>query len=497
MLTPEREKWISHLSNEDKITIVPWDSNSPVIFERVKSKIKTVLGEGVDIFHRGASNLGISGQDEIDIYIPTSFDNFELFASKLKEVFGEPRSNYPLQRVRFATTQDGKHVDVFVINEKHSDWTDGVKFDEYLKSHPMVLEAYRILKEQGSGLTVREYYRRKVEFVNQVLSLKLKVAIIGGGVMGLYISWKLSEAGHDVSVFDRRKEEELYMKPCSALVSERIRQFIPISDECVENVINSCIINFPKKKVRLDFEPKHLSLNKEKLIHILLDLNKKNGAKLFFEKEIKELPQGFDKIIGCDGALSVTRKFLGLANPKVRMGAQIISEKEDSLNITETFQVEGGFSWRIPKNETIEFGVLGKENAREIKRITAQEGLNEKDIKAAVVPSPGFFLNDAGLIFPKEDNVTLCGDAMGLAKPWSGGGVIWGLHAADILVKTFPDFKEYKKQTVRFFRFKVLKGQLSNALVQFLGKYFPHVIPGKIIYDNDFPSLFVAFRKEK
>ncbi|MFA5714119.1 MAG: NAD(P)-binding protein [Candidatus Paceibacterota bacterium] len=326
---------------------------------------------------------------------------------------------------------------------------------------------------------------------------KLKVAIIGGGVMGLYISWRLSEKGHDVSVFDKRKEDELYKKPCSALVSERIKQFIPISDECVENIINSCIINFPKKKIRLNFYPKHLALNKNRLMQILLNLNKKNRTNFFFEKEIKELPKGFDRIIGCDGAISVTRKLLNLNSPKMRMGVQVISNKEDYSDITETFSDGGGFSWKIPKGKTIEFGVLGEKSIEEIKKIVKRENLNEKDIKGALVPSPGCFLKNAGLIFPKEDNITLCGDTMGLTKPWSGGGIIWGLHAADILIKTFPDFKEYKRQTVGFFRLKVLKGQISNFLVQFLGKHFPYIIPKQIRYDNDFPSLLVAFKGEK
>jgi len=315
--------------------------------------------------------------------------------------------------------------------------------------------------------------------------------------MGLYISWKLSEKGHDVSVFDKRKEERLGEKACSSLVSERIKQFIPISNDCVENVIDSCVISFKKKKVKLDFLPKHLALNKDKLMQILLDLNKKNGTKLFFEKEIKELPSGFDRIIGCDGALSITRKLLNLNNPKMRMGVQIISNKEDYSNTTETFSKKGGFSWKIPKGKTIEFGVLGEESAIEIKKIIKQENLDEKDIRGALVPQPGCFLKDAGLIFPKEENITLCGDASGLVKPWSGGGIIWGLHAADILIKTFPDFKEYKRQTVSFFRFKILKGQISNFLVQILGKYFPYIIPKQITYDNDFPSLSVAFRVKK
>ena len=149
-----------------------------------------------------------------------------------------------------------------------------------------------------------------------------KVAVIGGGVIGLYISWKLSEKGYDVSVFDRKKEGTLGEKCCSTLVSERIKQFVPITEDCIENVIDSCLIHFSKKMIKLDFSPRHLALDREKVISILFDLNKKAGTKIILGEDIKEIPQGFDKIIGCDGALSTVRKQLKLKSPKMKIGIQ-------------------------------------------------------------------------------------------------------------------------------------------------------------------------------
>jgi flavin-dependent dehydrogenase len=322
---------------------------------------------------------------------------------------------------------------------------------------------------------------------------KIKVAVVGGGVMGLYISWKLSEAGHDVSIFDKKKEETLGHKCCSALVSERIKQFIPISNECIENTISHCVINFPKGKVKLNFSPKHLALSREMVIDILLDLNKKSGTRIILGQEIKKVPQGFDRVIGCDGAFSVIRRSLGLPDPKIKNGVQAYSLAKSHSNITETFTAPDifGFCWKIPKGDKTEYGVLGsqEEVRNKLNKILEIKGVEKDSVSAAAVPGPRFPLFDAGLIFPKEKDVTLCGDAMGLTKPWSGGGIIWGLHAADILIKTFPDFKEYKKQTVKFFWFKILKGQISNYLVQTVGKIFTGLLPKEITYDNDFPSF--------
>ena len=171
MITLEQQKWIDHLSDKDRIVIKPYDSTTPEKFEAVKTKIKNSLGESIDVRHCGATSLGISGQDEIDVYIPVAPSKFNKLIPSLTQLFGEPRSHYPLERARFVTIENGKHVDVFLINKDSDGWLNGLKFEKYLKSHPKALEAYRKLKESGNGLSTREYYRRKIEFINQILDL--------------------------------------------------------------------------------------------------------------------------------------------------------------------------------------------------------------------------------------------------------------------------------------------------------------------------------------
>ena len=58
-------------------------------------------------------------------------------------------------------------------------------------------------------------------------SSKIKVAIVGAGTIGLYLAWKLSQAGHKVIVFE--KNSKILAKPCSGLISERLKK-INIAD---------------------------------------------------------------------------------------------------------------------------------------------------------------------------------------------------------------------------------------------------------------------------
>ena len=57
---------------------------------------------------------------------------FTLYVDHLTEFFGEPGSLYPLERGRFATEIDGKHIDVFLINEECDGWKNSLIFEEYL-----------------------------------------------------------------------------------------------------------------------------------------------------------------------------------------------------------------------------------------------------------------------------------------------------------------------------------------------------------------------------
>lgn len=169
MLNKEQEKWLNHLSDTDKIVIKPYDKKAPEIFKKLKEKVDGLFLGLVTLEHRGATALKISGQDEIDTYIPVNVEDFNKCVSALTILLGEPRSNYP-DRVRFVTEIDKKHIDVFLIDKNAESWTNGVKFEKYLKTHPDILGEYKKLKEEGNGLSVREYYTRKVKFINEVLT---------------------------------------------------------------------------------------------------------------------------------------------------------------------------------------------------------------------------------------------------------------------------------------------------------------------------------------
>ncbi|MDD4409595.1 MAG: NAD(P)-binding protein [Candidatus Pacebacteria bacterium] len=317
-----------------------------------------------------------------------------------------------------------------------------------------------------------------------------KIAIIGGGITGLYIGWKLSQKGESIVIFERKKEEEADFKCCSGLVSERIRNFIPIEEGMIKNRIDHCKIIFPHKKVSLFFNPNHLALDREKVVRSLIDLNKKSGAMIHFGESISEIPSGFDKVIICDGANSFYRR---KQNDEVnfKLGAQLILKESSNDNFVETYPTRSGFCWKIPRGDRVEYGVLSdyRDINDDLDKFLDKCGVDKGsgEFYSAVIPQPKFSFDS--LFFSKDRNILVCGDSMGLTKPWSGGGIIWGFTAADILIKNIDDASRYEREMKEKFYFQILKGKVSNAVVKILGNYFPFFLPNRVTYDNDFPNM--------
>ena len=304
----------------------------------------------------------------------------------------------------------------------------------------------------------------------------MKIAIIGAGINGLYLSWKFSEMGHKVKVFEKRNI--IGKEACSGLFSERIFDFIPQSKKLIQNQINFALIHFPKKTVRVYFSRKFFIINHAELDRLVAGLAQNAGVQIKLN-ETGWNPVSFDRVIGCDGANSGVRKSLYLLEPEYRLGILGFVPEKDNSDFVETWPVENGFIWKIPKGNEIEYGVIANLNhARKfLDNFCRQNNLLLQNVKSALIPQ--------GFIIPKDRKITLCGDAAGLTKPWSGGGVIWGLRASDILLKNFPDLLKYQRDAKKHFYFKITISKFLTKVVYFLGFNFPWLLPKRIKIDGD------------
>jgi GrpB-like predicted nucleotidyltransferase (UPF0157 family) len=170
MLTEEQKKWISHLSNKTKIEIFPYNPNTKKVFKKIKKEIENFLGD-VEVLHCGSTALEILGQGEIDLYIPVREKEFDNYLEKLIKHIGSPGSVYPLRRVRFIKYIDDIKIEIFLINKDNDDWKNLIQFERYLKENIGALEEYRKIKKESNGLSIQNYYRNKLEFINKIINL--------------------------------------------------------------------------------------------------------------------------------------------------------------------------------------------------------------------------------------------------------------------------------------------------------------------------------------
>lgn len=307
----------------------------------------------------------------------------------------------------------------------------------------------------------------------------MRVAIIGAGIAGLYLAWKLSEKGHQVVVFEKR--DKIGKEACSGLFSERLLDFVPQSQTLVQNRIEFVLIHFPKKTVRVKFSKPFLLMNHAALDRLVAELAQNAGAEIRLSQNstrtvLERL--GFDRIIGCDGANSIIRKSLGLEEPSYRLGVQWFKSEENFSNYVEVWPTKNGFSWKIPRGKETEYGIIEKPSEIKI-------DFQDKKIKSALIPQ--------GLIIPQHKTITLCGDAAGLTKPWSGGGVVWGLTAADLLLDSFPNFTQYHQQVKKYFCFKIAVLKILTKIVYFLGFKAYWLLPNNVTIEGD--AIFSSFIK--
>jgi geranylgeranyl reductase family protein len=335
--------------------------------------------------------------------------------------------------------------------------------------------------------------------------------IVGAGPVGLYAA-SLLEKRLEVLVIEGGKGTG--GKACSGLYSTRLGDFVQIQEGWVKNRVRKAVMHSPSGN--------ELKLEKRGTAAYVVDrdrftkhLARSVKSRVLFGARVRRIESGPDRmavvtskgrfesrvLLGCDGANSVVRRHFCVKPKEFVNGLIAITKERDSSDHVDMYFDKGalsdGFFWRIPRGETTEYGAFGKKAT--FKQLERFFGLKRYDKRAAVIPT--------GPCKTYFNRTLLIGDAAGITKPWSFGGVIYGFLCARIASRVIfqafrqKDFSEgflkaYEKGWKKSIGRTIMMGMVMRAVFKRMSNRHIDILFSKFggkrflnRMDMDFPSL--------
>ncbi|MEA1932262.1 MAG: geranylgeranyl reductase family protein [Euryarchaeota archaeon] len=278
--------------------------------------------------------------------------------------------------------------------------------------------------------------------------------VVGVGPAGARFARRAAETGYDVLALEKGTVGEPLA--CSGHVSTDIWDYVPedARDELFQNRIYGA--NFytggPEADAHLFYKTEEISnvIDRVGLDRTLADCARRAGADVregHTVTGIQEHPDHVDitasvageegttafeakMVAGCDGPVSRLRQAAGLPEPGEKLHGVLAftDEADHSDHVDVHLTVPRFFAWRIPRGEAgVEYGLAappGDDVTALFDRLTDAYGVETDRFCSGAIP-----------IGPPDtvttDRVFLLGDAAGQTKPFTGGGILYGMTAAD------------------------------------------------------------------
>ena len=300
----------------------------------------------------------------------------------------------------------------------------------------------------------------------------MKINIIGAGPVGCYLAYLLADK-FEVEVYEEHAE---IGKPvqCAGIITNSINSVIQIPPEVILNKIKNFEISYKDQKLKIKLRNPDIIIDRTKFDTFFYNKAKERGVKFSLGKRINDLAELKGIIIGADGPNSIVSKAIGNKTTSW-MGIQTKIKLPDS-QIKASLDY-GKFGWTIPEgNGTCRVGIMDeKENAKQtFKKFTKGK---QNSLQAGLIPK----YNPKNKLC--KNNLYIVGDAAGMVKATTGGGIIPGLKAAKVLANCLIKRKKYKR------KLRKVRKELKTQLIA--RKVLDH------LNDEEIKKLFKLNRKEK
>jgi geranylgeranyl reductase family protein len=297
----------------------------------------------------------------------------------------------------------------------------------------------------------------------------MKIAVVGAGPAGNWVSILLARQGHSVTLLDPQAPWE---KPCGGGVTTRVLGGFGIPESGIpSNLIEKITIFFgDKNSVSIAPQQPLAVLSRRELGKHLVAEAQKAGVMLVKSRasQLHRNPKGrgwristreselqVDFLIGADGATSFVRRTVGKAlapeDLAVTLGYLIPCVVPAHMKIYFVPSFEG-YIWSFPRPNHISYGLItrslpgwtGRAKMLLSNFIVADlgtEAIEQAEFYSAPVPclGPHSWKNNQVC----GPDWALVGDAAGLADPITGEGIYFAFRSAEILAQTLERPDEY------------------------------------------------------
>lgn len=287
----------------------------------------------------------------------------------------------------------------------------------------------------------------------------LDVLVVGAGPSGSRIAWNFADAGYETVIIDRA---EIVGEPCqcAGLITPRTFEYLGYERPILQKM-NGARLWGPKQSF-LDFqasETKALVIDRPDLDRSIAEKASAAGAELLtghtylghekieggIKAQIRNKDKKFDLetrlIVGADGPLSRVAKNAGISGKReilTAFGADVkgYQGKDSHVDLFVGSELAPRFfGWGIPTGPNegrIGIATTLPHKPTHFFKDYFLKGAPSKLLGGAKIINLISGLIPFGIASPSyTDNVILTGDAAGMAKPTSGGGIYSGLISAD------------------------------------------------------------------